>query len=299
MGGDEGGDRREDLALDPQPPQKLQILVGQEGELAGAVIHQADLNALFGLPGQNLQNLSPHLSLRHDKVLQENETLRPLQLPQHLGELVLPQREVHHLRPVIHRVAVAALDVPDQRRRPRILLRQPLIDCLRLRDALSGHGNELAEPRLQRTVPDVRPGVQVQQRPEHRRQHHHHQPRNLSGGIPVAVQQINHHDDREQNRAAEDMGPEFPEPLVDAGQERHLQQHQQKEQAHAAEHGADDAVLPLLQQTHPHILTIVLSFLHISPFVWCPRTAQIFCLKCASCPLFLPDILRQGIRLFL
>ena len=223
MGGNKGRHRGKNLAFDPQFPQQLQIFMGKKHKLTGAVIHQTYIHALLCLAGQNFQHLPPHQSFVNDKIFQKNEMLRLLQLPQHFGKLVLSQRKIGHLCPVIYRMASAPLNIPHQRCRTGVLFLQSLPDRFRLRNGILCHPDDLAEAGLQSPMPDIHLGIQIQQCPEHRRQHDNHQPCNLRGGIDAAVEQVQHHCNRKQQHSCINVRTQLLEPVIDPHQKSALQ----------------------------------------------------------------------------
>ena len=119
-----------------------------------------------------------------------------LKLFEHLGELVLPQRKISHLRMAIYRITAAPADVVRQRGDAGILRHKPFQSVLRLRKMSLGHCYHLTESHLQRPMPDVLLYIAVQQCSEYGRQHQNHQPCDLGSGIQPAVEQIDDHDYR-------------------------------------------------------------------------------------------------------
>ena len=193
MGGNKRGNRREHLAPDPQCLQPLGIVVGQYGKLAGAVVQHPHIHALRRLAGQDLQDTAPHKALVHDKILQENEVPRLLQLPQQLGKFCLAGGKIGHCRPAVHRVTATAADISGQSGGARFLLFKVHLRLLLLGDAVLCLLNELGKALFQRPVTDVALGVQVQKGAEHRHHRHDDEPGIFSGRICGAVQQDAHH----------------------------------------------------------------------------------------------------------
>ena len=267
VGGEERRHRGEHLALDAQLPQALGIVVGQCGKLAGAVVHHPDVHALFGFPGQNLQNSAPHQPFIHDEVFHENEMLGLLQLPQHLGPLVLPQREVGHSGLVVGRVAPCTADIAGQCRRSGFLLLQPLHDLGGLGDAVSGLGNQPVQAILQRPMADVALGIPEEQCAEYRQQHNHDQPGDFCRGIHAAVQQIQHHSHGKDDRASVDMGKKIRKPPEGAEQQHNMKNQQQQDQPHTAENSVNEALLPLFQKRQPFIQFLFHGISSLSRFL--------------------------------
>lgn len=100
--------RGEDLALYAQLLKPPGIIVGQQGNLAGPVVHHAHFHALRRLPGQDLQDSSPHEPLVHNEKFKEDVLLRPFELFQQDGEHIVPQGEICELRALVYRVAAGA-----------------------------------------------------------------------------------------------------------------------------------------------------------------------------------------------
>ena len=248
VGGDERSHRGEHLAPDAQLFQPLGIVVGQGGELAGAVVHHPHLHAGGGFPGQDLQHPAPHEALVHDEIFQEDEVLGGFQLPQHLLELVLAQGEIGHVGAAEDGVAAALADVPGQRRRPCAGRFQLLLGPRRGGHQVVGLLQHGLDPFFQRPVAHVALDVQKEQGAEDRQQQDHRQPGELGGGVDAAVEQVEHHDQGEEDAAAIDMGQEIPKPEEDAQQEEYLHQQQGQDQPHPAEQEPHDALLPFFQQ---------------------------------------------------
>ena len=107
VGGDEGRDRREHLALDAQRFQPAGVIPRQGGELAGAVIHHPHIHPLRRLAGQHFQNAAPHQAFIHDEIFQKDVLFCRFQLAQHFIEHSFAAVEVGGHRIGIDRKAAA------------------------------------------------------------------------------------------------------------------------------------------------------------------------------------------------
>ena len=235
--------------------------MGQGGKFAGAVVHHPHIHALRRFPGQDLQDTAPHEALVHDKILQENKLPGLLQLPQELFKFRLPGGKVRNVRPVIHRVTAAAVDIPGQCGGAWLLLFKILPHPFLLGDAVLRLANKLAQPVFQGPVADVALGIKIQQRTEHRHHRHDNEPGIFGRGVGGAVQQDAHHGHCEDHSAAQNVGQKLLEPVKYAEQQHDLHQQQQNDQAHAAENSMDDPFSPRFQQPQSHAFR--LFFFHM------------------------------------
>ena len=183
MGGYERGEGRKHLAFDAQLLQALRIIVRQSGELAGTVIHNADLHSLRRFSGQYLQYLAPHQTLVHNKIFQKNIVARLFQLPQHLLPFFLPHGKIGHCSVLKHRVAAASLHIAHQRRRTGIFLFQPAHGLRLLANTSPGLGGNLVHPAFDQAVSHLALGKPKQKRAEYRHQHYNDQPCDFGSGI--------------------------------------------------------------------------------------------------------------------
>ena len=78
-----------------------------------------------------------------------------------------------------------------------------------------------------------------------------------------AVEDVDHHEDRYRNAAAEVMGQQSAEPPEDAPQHPDLQQHQQQHQPEAAENRVDDPLLALFQEPEAAVLELLHPVFHV------------------------------------
>ena len=108
MGGDEGLDGRKHPALDAQLFKAAGIVPGQGRKLTGAVVHDPDVHALGGFPGQHLEDPAPHETLVDDEVLEKDVSLCLFQLAQQLCELGFAAGEVGHGGVLVHRKAASS-----------------------------------------------------------------------------------------------------------------------------------------------------------------------------------------------
>ena len=276
MGGDEGLDGREHPALNAQLLKAAGIVPGQGRKLAGAVVHDPDVHALGGFPGQHLEDPAPHETLVDDEVLEKDVSLCLFQLAQQLCELGFAAGEVGHLRVLVDREAAApAVEIPCQRGRAGVGLFQRLCCGEGLGLQAPGLLGEAGRSLLKGVVAKVALDVEKQGHAHHGQDGDGDHPCDLGAVVHPAVEDVDHHEDRYRNAAAEVMGQQGAEPPEDAPQHPDLQQHQQQHQPEAAEDRVDDALLALFQEPeaavlellHPvfHVLRKVF-LLHTSPF---------------------------------
>ena len=193
MGGNKGGDRRKGLAFYAQLFQFLGVTGGQGGKFVGAVVHQADFHPFACLARKDLQDAAPHLPFFNDKILKENKVLRLLKLLEHLFKLVLAQGKIADLGLIIDREAAGQVQVAVKGGRFRAGLFQFLHHLFVLGQGVPGLVHKQTQPVSQRPVAHIHPGVQQKQRPEHGDDHNKNQPGDFGGGVKVAVDQIEHH----------------------------------------------------------------------------------------------------------
>ena len=248
VGGDQRVQRREHLAADTQLFQLLRIAVGQQIDGAGAVVHHAHLHALLRLARQNLQHAVPHAALLDDEVLQEDEALRTLQLAQHLGKLVLAQREVLHAAVLVDREAAVISGVLGQAAQRGVLPLQPLQQRGLVRHVLLALADHLVDALLLDAVAEVGVHVQVQQRTEGREHRDDDAPGQLDRRVLLRVQYANQHDRREGHHAAEEQHQILAQ--IHEGHEHQydLQQQQQNDDRAAPERDMEEAALALLDE---------------------------------------------------
>ena len=86
--------RIEDDDLHPGTAQRLHLLRRHTHHAAEIVEDQLDLYALPALTPQDIRQAIPQLALRHDEVLQKDETLRPLHGVQHILQKFLARLQV-------------------------------------------------------------------------------------------------------------------------------------------------------------------------------------------------------------
>ena len=248
VGGDKGGHGGEHLALYAQFLQALGVVVGQGGKLAGAVVHHPHFQALGGLPGQYLQDPAPHQALVDDEILQKDEMLRLLQLPQQLLPLVLAQGEILHGSVFIDREAAAAPEVTGQGRRARALLSEPLQDLGVLGYVVSGGVYEQPQPLPEYAHAQIAAGVAVQGRTQGGHEGYHQQPGYLGCGVGVGVEKIEAHKGGEDNADQQEMGQVFREPVDKEEKQKQLEQQQEHDEPQAAEHRPHQTLAPFVQK---------------------------------------------------
>ena len=255
MGRDKGHQRRENFAGDAQPLQPLGVVPGQGGELTGAVVHHPHMDTLSGLTGQHFQHPAPHEPLVNDEILQENILFRFFQLAQQLRELGLAAGKIGHSRVLIHREAAAfPPQVVGQRGRTRLLCFQPFQRLGILGQLLPGILFQLLEAALEHPVADFAFGPPEQHHAQDRHQRNDHQPGDLGTVVHIAVEQVDDHNGRERDAAAQQMGHQRGEPPEHAEQQQHLHKKEGQHQSGAAKNGPDDAPFALFQQPDAAIL---------------------------------------------
>ena len=101
---------------------------------------------------------------------------------------------------------------------------------------------------------DILLGVAEQQHAQHGRQRRDHQPRDAHTVVHVLIEQVDHHDRRNQQGAAQVVGQQVTEPAHQAEQRPELQHQQHQHQPKAAEYGVDEPFLAFAEQADAAIL---------------------------------------------
>lgn len=87
------------------------ILVGEGKQAADIVVYHADVNALFHLPFEDIEDSSPHFALGDDKIFEEYKALSLFQLLYHCGEFRLADRKVGSFGVCVDRIASVVVEV--------------------------------------------------------------------------------------------------------------------------------------------------------------------------------------------
>ena len=193
-GGQKGLDGVHHLAPDALSLQLLGIVVGQVGDGAGAVVHEAHLHPLPCLLHKDLKDGVPHVALLHDKIFHENVFAGFFQLRDKGLKFVLPQRKVGHLRvpvcgkshvmgQVVGQIRIGRLAGPQRVHHVHVLHHVGI--CLYLQG-----GQSLSHP------PDahLRLHVYIEQRAYRGKRHDAEHPRHLKGRVSLRVDDIDQHD---------------------------------------------------------------------------------------------------------
>ena len=194
--------------------------------------------------------------------------LRLLQLDEHLAELVLAQGEVGDRGLVIDGVAAAPVDVAAQGQHLGGLFFKALRHLRGLPERVFGLLIDGGVPLLQGPVAQVRLGIEVQKRAEDGHQHDDHEPGDLSRRVHGAVQEVEHHDDREDHDPAVDVRQELLEPVEDGKQEEDLHREQDEDEPRAAEYHPEYPLPSLLQEPYacvPYIIVFHLNAFQSRP----------------------------------
>ena len=200
--GQEGLDGVHHLAADPLSLQLLRVFIGQVGDGAGAVVHEAHLYPLPRLLHEDLQDSVPHVALLHDKVFHKNILPGLLQLGDKGLEFVLAQRKIGHLRvavcgkshvmgQVVGQIRIGRLAGPQRVHHVHVLHHVGI--CLYLQG-----GQSLSHP------PDahLRLHVYIEQRAYRGKRHDTEHPRHLKGRVPFRIDDIDQHDDAQHPQDA-------------------------------------------------------------------------------------------------
>ena len=224
--------------------QRLHLLVGHTHHAAEIVENQLDLHAHAALIAENIGQAIPDLALRHDEILQEDETLRLLQTLQHIVQIRLAGGQVRHLRVAVEGEALAAevvchgiplrggLPQPFQIGAGDLLLGARLLD-----------GGELFQAEtlgLAVAVPE-----QVEDQSHHRHEQHQNDPADLiAGGTGARPDTHCHHACQHlQHRIRQSHA--LHEQVAEDDHQRDLRQQQHRHQ-HKAQRGGYAPLCPLL-----------------------------------------------------
>ncbi len=235
VGGKKGLDGGKHPALEPKILQVVAVIPGDLEKFAGAVVKKPHIHALVHLAGQNIQDLAPHGPFLNDKVFQKDGALCLLQILQEGGEKGFAGGVIGGACAAVDREAAGRGEIMDQAGLLRMLPAEGLLRAGGREDAL-GKLRDLRQPVAQGPVADVQLGIGIKGGGRQRRHQQKDQPGDGVGRLGVTVHQIDGHHRRQQREDAVIMGGVAGEAHGKRHQQAGLQQHQQQDHAHPAEH---------------------------------------------------------------
>ena len=179
VGGQHRAHRGEHLAADAHGLQFRRVAVGQKGQTAHAVVHDADLHPLSGLLLQNLQDGLPHDALADDEILQKDKMPGSPQLALQLLKFVLPQGKIRDRRVLVGGISAPAVHVPQKGAPRRVVLRKIPLRPGILGQIGAGLPRHLADPRRHQPGGNLQLHKQVEKGAEHRQGQHRDHPGDL------------------------------------------------------------------------------------------------------------------------
>ena len=184
-----GGERlRPDAALF----QQLPVICRECGNLKHPVIQHPDFHTVFYLLLKDLQDFSPHISLIYDEIFHKDKGFRFFQFRKQCGKFIFPERKICDLRLIKSRKASAVVQIGDKVICPGSGGRELFHNSLRLADSVFCHTDQLPDPVLDLSMPQIDPRKDQKRYSRNRQNGNYKHPGQLRRGIHAAVKQIDH-----------------------------------------------------------------------------------------------------------